>query len=346
MNNLTHILIIVILISCGEKSKHEFSLTGKVKGIDNGVVLYLEDPLNEEIIDSTTINSHSFNFTTKLAETPLRVILRTKDYSHYRYLWLENNPMLFDATETDFLYAKVDGSQTETLSQSLLQQVDTLTRKENLRLSMEFIKKNPNSIVSASILSVYSKSWGKQITKDLFEQFSIENKDSEYGKRIARYIELNKTPIVGEQFVEFEMGNQNGEIKKLSSLKGKIVLLEFWASWCVPCRKENPNLVKTYKKFNPLGFEIFAVSLDKDKQSWLKAIKEDKLIWEHVSDLKGQENEAKLIYGVNGIPANFLIDRTGVIIDRNLRGEELNQKLVEIMPVANRVARPEPNGSG
>ena len=142
---------------------------------------------------------------------------------------------------------------------------------------------------------------------------------------------MNKEPKIGEQFADFEMEDQNGNYKKLSNIKGKIVLLEFWASWCGPCLQENPNLVKTYKEYNPKGFEVFAVSLDSDKESWLKEIKKGNLIWEHVSDLKGSENEASLIYGINGIPDNFLIAENGEIIGRNLRGDKLNQKLREIL---------------
>jgi peroxiredoxin len=193
------------------------------------------------------------------------------------------------------------------------------------------VRNYPKSIVSTYILSVYSTTWGKEKTKELYEQLSIENKNSEFGKEIKRYVELNKEPKIGEQFVDFESEDQNGKLKKLSELKGKVVLLEFWASWCGPCRQENPNLVKTYENFNPKGFEIFAVSLDENKESWLKAIKEDNLNWEHVSDLKGTRNEASLIYGVNGIPDNFLIAENGEIIGRNLRGDKLNQKLKEIL---------------
>jgi thiol-disulfide isomerase/thioredoxin len=127
------------------------------------------------------------------------------------------------------------------------------------------------------------------------------------------------------------MAAQNGDSLKLSEIKGKTILLEFWSSWCSPCRKENPNLVKTYKKFKPKGFEIFAVSLDEDKNSWLKAIEKDRLNWKHVSDLKGDGNEASLIYGINGIPDNFLIAENGEIIGRDLRGEELDKKLTEVL---------------
>jgi len=319
----------IIFFSCNEKKNTEFSLNGTTSGIQNGTTLYLDD--KNELIDSTKVENNTFKFNSKLPKSPIQVLLRTKDLSNYRFLWVENNPMTFDATKTDFRNAKITGSESENLSFSLHQKIDTLPRNERQKMEMEFVKKNPNSIVSASMLSFYSTTWGKEKTKELYEQLSIENKNTLFGKEITKYIELNKNPKIGEQFVDFESENQNGELKKLSDLKGKVVLLEFWASWCGPCRQENPNLVKTYEKFNPKGFEIFAVSLDQDKENWLKAIKKDSLSWEHVSDLKGQGNEASLIYGVNEIPDNFLISESGEIIGRNLRGEKLNQKLKKLL---------------
>jgi peroxiredoxin len=262
--------------------------------------------------------------------------LRTKDYSHYRFLWLENNPMTFDATKMDFKHAIVKGSDSEDLNQALSKQVDTLHGSERQKLELEFVINNPSSIISAQILSVYTTSWGKEKTSELFDRFSTKNKNSSYGIKIANYIRLNKEPKIGEQFVDFEMSDPKGKSKKLSDLKGKTILLEFWASWCGPCRQENPTLVKTYKKFHQKGFEIFAVSLDEEKDSWLQAIEKDSLIWGHVSDLKGNDNEASLIYGINGIPDNFLIDQNGEILGRNLRGNELNEKLAEILPAANK----------
>lgn len=135
----------------------------------------------------------------------------------------------------------------------------------------------------------------------------------------------------GKQALDFTQPKSDGTKLKLSDLRGKVVLLDFWASWCGPCRKENPNVVKLYQKYADKGFTIMSVSLDKEKSPWLEAIKRDNLTWpNHVSDLKGWSNEAAQLYKVSGIPFTVLIDKEGNIIQKNLRGEELENTLKSI----------------
>ena len=117
----------------------------------------------------------------------------------------------------------------------------------------------------------------------------------------------------------------------MHSIKGKVKVIDFWASWCGPCRGENPNVVKMYEKFHPKGLEILSVSLDEDKEAWLKAIEDDKLTWNHVSDLKGWENAAAQLYCVNGIPHLVVLDENNVIVAKDLRGEELQNKVAELL---------------
>lgn len=135
---------------------------------------------------------------------------------------------------------------------------------------------------------------------------------------------------IGGEAPDFAQNNPDGEPISLSSLRGKVVMIDFWASWCGPCRKENPHVKKLYAQYKDKGFDILAVSLDRQKSRWTAAIEADGLPWHHVSDLKGWKNEVALSYGVSSIPQTVLVDKDGKIIARNLRGPALDQKLAEI----------------
>ncbi len=149
-------------------------------------------------------------------------------------------------------------------------------------------------------------------------------------KAMEKELASTQAFIIGAEAPNFEQQTPDGTSIQLSDLRGQIVLVDFWASWCGPCRRENPNVVKVYEKYKEKGFEILGVSLDKDKARWLGAIEADKLAWQHVSDLKGWSNEVAQLYGVRGIPDTVLVDKEGKIIARNLRGNALEAKLEEI----------------
>lgn len=145
--------------------------------------------------------------------------------------------------------------------------------------------------------------------------------------QVANFIR-KEVPEVGQKAPEIELTDINGKTIKLSSLKGKVVLIDFWASWCGPCRKENPYTVEIYNTYKDKGFTVFSVSIDQNKDKWLKAVEKDELIWPyHVIDPKGWYGKSATAYNVEAIPATFLIDRDGTIVATNLRGAELDQFL-------------------
>lgn len=215
-----------------------------------------------------------------------------------------------------------------------LKQVDQRYRKKlQDRTDKQFLfaKANPTSYYA---LVALSEAAGSKVdvakVQPIFNALSKELKATDMGKELAQRIAANEITAVGKQAPIFTQQNEVGKAISLADFKGKVVLVEFWASWCGPCRSENPNLVKQYKTYNDKGFEIISVSLDEVKESWLKAIEQDQLEWTHVSDLKGWNNEVGRLYGVRAVPASFLVDADGKIIANGLRGEPLNEKLAQL----------------
>ena len=167
----------------------------------------------------------------------------------------------------------------------------------------------------------------------LAQRFEKENPNSPHAKSLIGRVARIKGVSVGAPAPEIALNDTTGTPVPLSSLRGKYVLIDFWASWCGPCRAENPNVVRMYNKYKDKGFAIYSVSLDQAKANWTKAIRNDNLTWTHVSDLKFWQSAAAQQYGVQAIPATFLLDKEGKIIAKNLRGDALEQKLEEILQV-------------
>lgn len=340
MKKTVSFFFLILSIYCFGQNKTKFSLQGKTKDIADGTMLLLKNTLTDKFIDSVIVKNNTFLLQTNLSSFPIQTVL-FKDSSTGKLIWLENNKMTFNSTNTSFGEAIITGSKTDSLVAISRKQVRELkSYEEMVDNEMKFVQNNPNNLASAYTLSIMASVFGKEKSTELFSKMSKENQQSEYGKRISSLLsdlnDLNPAEI-GEKYRDFSMLNQNGIEKKLSDFNGKIVLLVFWASWCMPCRQENPNLVNTYNKFKANGFEIFAVSLDENKENWIKAIQKDGLNWEHVSDLKGRNNKAALLYRINGIPENILIDKNGLIIGHNLFGENLDKKLTEIMLASTKV---------
>ncbi|NDV57760.1 peroxiredoxin [Bacteroides sp. 519] len=199
------------------------------------------------------------------------------------------------------------------------------------RKHIEYIEANLDSLASARTLANMCTTFGKEKTTELFNKLAPKVRDSDDGKIVEQYLLLNKELNIGDKFVDFEMLDSNGQNRKLSEFQGKIVLLEFWASWCGPCLSDMPYLKKTYDNYHKYGFEVFAVSLDMNKEDWLKAIEQHNLNWNHVSELDSHYNTAAFIYGVYGIPDNFLIDEKGIIKARGVRKDKLDKALEKMI---------------
>lgn len=209
---------------------------------------------------------------------------------------------------------------------SVLQEMD--------EAKFKFVEQKPSSLVSLVTLNELSKNtkWLERI-ENAYLKLPVALKSSEMGKSLEQNIKLGKKISVGMLAPNFSQPDTLGKTHQLTDYKGKYILLDFWASWCGPCRAENPNVLAAYLKYKSKNFIVLSISIDeaKDRDKWIQAIKDDKLIWPQLSDLKGSKNAAHQLYGITTIPANLLISPDGKVLAKDLKGEALHTKLQEIL---------------
>ncbi len=354
-NLLLSIILISALYSCNTSALEGYEISGVVQDLPDSTVVLLI--LNDSIINKAVIFDNSFAMHGRLDESSY-VELRIENSRNRKGFYIENKNVQFITDGRELGNAKIYGSLAQIEHEELEKKIEPLRTAMNNNRSLrregklnkdslmdiqfglldkryeiekDFCRQYPNSPVSIRILNIYKAQWGIEEVKSIFNQMSNKAVSSVNGKLIQNFINLNRSPEVGDLFVDFSMTDTNRITKEFSNLQDKYTLLEFWASNCAPCRISNPALKKVYEHYKPKGFEIVGISLDSNRDQWKNAIKDDGLSWHHLSDLRGVNNMAALIYGVDGIPDNLLIGPDGLIFGRRLEVQELGNVLEEIM---------------
>jgi len=365
---ITIVTLALIAAACGNSTTEEtdtapgFSINAKIESLDYKMA-YLAQWVDGGFVksDSVLIQNGTFFFAGSVESPSVQYIL-FDDSKERIVVFIENSEISISGSNLQKDNITITGSALNTQldkfivdvkgyegrlkgivdayyaaeaagDEALLAEIDVKYKTEDslkVLFVETYINDNLNSVIAPYLSLRYMM--GKDVAEleKLKNSFSVDIRNSEYVRLIEDHIALNRSSGIGQPAPLFSMNDKDGNPIALESFKGSYVLIDFWASWCAPCRAENPNVVAAYAKYHDKGFEIFGVSFDENKEKWLSAVEADQLTWAHVSDLKGWGNAAGKIYGVRGIPHSVLIDKEGVIIAKDLRGEELHNKLAEI----------------
>jgi peroxiredoxin len=343
-----------------------YTILGRITGQDTGMV-YLQHRTYSNTLDSVKLDHGYFTFKGKADSVELCFlgIAVNGNRQFKKVFFLQNGKMtvlakkdslqlaLISGTPVQDEYTKyVDaidartGARSAALNKSYMaarakkdqKTMDSLDKEydaldaEEKQMTIDYIKANPSSPVSAyEIYRNFSYNPDPNLLDSLYKALDPSVQRDHFGRQVNDILTKAKLTAIGQPAPDFTSKDADGKPVSLSSFKGKYVLVDFWASWCGPCRQENPAVVKAYHQYHDKGFDILGVSLDETKADWLEAIKKDGLNWAQVSDLKGWKNDVAVEYGIQGIPMNYLLDKEGRIVAKGLRGEDLTKKLQELL---------------
>lgn len=365
MRNTYFLLIVAAFLAACSKSGPHYEISARIEGSDTVTFLLQKMSGSKNItIDSAVSRKGSFKMKGGSVAYPEMVALVAKGRPARTTFYLENAQITVTGSLDSLFNAKITGSVSQDEYTSYVSSMKPLSEKysgayieyqaarnsgdtaktarlekqfediqEEMRtIQKNFVRDNPKSFVAPSILRalIYYLNPGEieSLLNAMDTTVAVMPVVGEMKERVARM----KSVDVGQKAPDFTLNDVNGNPVSLYSKVGtRLLLLDFWAGWCGPCRQENPNVVKVYKEFGSKGFDVFGVSLDRRKEEWIKAISDDKLTWTHVLNGQNAGNIAYNLYAVFSIPSNFLLDDKGMIIARNLRGQALHDKVNEIL---------------
>ena len=356
MKKFLTLLLALPFFAMAQESGKQFVITGNVTGLADGEVKITTTQNDHATVASGMSSNGVFSLKGSVPEPGLYFLVLSSEQPQYVYL--ENVAITVTGNKNDIKNLKIEGSQAHKdfiafnqifnpimgnlnataaqlqreaapeKRQAFIGQYDSLIRVLSAEVG-NFVAARPASYVSPFLLWVTA-----QVTPDILvleQHYNLLDtsisRQTQIGRSLGQYIASGKVGAVGTDAIDFTQNDTSGTAVSLSSFKGKYVLVDFWASWCRPCRIENPNIVKNYHRFKHKNFTVLGVSLDQQKEAWVQAIHKDKLHWSHVSDLQQWNNAAAQLYHIQSIPGNFLMDPSGKIVAKNLHGEELEKTL-------------------
>ena len=338
-----HLILLLAFFSSCSLSAQRTTLSGTITGLPEGTTTILSEIVGDQVRTVDTLRlgkGESFKLTLSPSAPTLYVLHTDSRDGGMCHLMIQPKEkvsvdLLYMPDQRAFKITDTKGSRNVELYRQfydiLLSAVNPTMQSLVPQQVEQLLSKNTDVLMSAFLVTFFEQDFENHaaLYADIRDALVKDYPNDPYVKHLSD--RLKSVLLPGMEAPEISMKDTEGNTRRLSDLRGKVVLIDFWASWCGPCRRENPNVVKLYKKYHDRGFEIYSVSLDKEKSAWLKAIKDDGLIWpNHVSDLNGWTSSGGKTYGIMSVPSTVLVDKDGKIIARNLRGPELEKKLSEI----------------